>query len=156
MSIEIGLSAGDIAFASTEASSRFYYDRMLKAEFKGMGGSWVEQLGLEISGCLGEIAVGRWLDRYPFSLFKERKQGDVGEFEVRATGHATGRLLISPDDNSERKYLLVTIPTWEKAIIHGWMWGYEAKDAKYWNTHMPKPVFAVGQQFLHDPSSLLK
>ena len=155
MVIEIKLSAGDVAYASTEAVARFNYNRAKGNDAsRGAAPTWVEQVAREISGCLGEIAIARWQDKFPFSLFEDRKKGDVGEFEVRTTAYQTGKLLIVPDDNPERKYLLVTLPSHYTAIIHGWMYGYEAQTEKFYNTTMRTPVFAVQQQYLNPPETI--
>lgn len=154
--VEINLSAGDIAYAMTEAVARFNFNRARGNDAsKGAAPTWVEQLAREVSGCLGEIAIGRWMDKYPFSLFEERKMGDVGEFEVRTTAYSTGKLLINPTDDPERKYLLVTLPTYNTARIVGWVWGYEAQQDQYWDTKLRIPTYMVKQEYLHDPASLL-
>lgn len=154
--VEINLSAGDIAYAMTEAVARFNFNRARGNDAsKGAAPTWVEQLAREVSGCLGEIAIGRWMDKYPFSLFEERKMGDVGEFEVRTTAYFTGKLLINPADDPERKYLLVTLPAYNTARIVGWMWGYEAQQDQYWDTKLRIPTYVVKQEYLHDPASLL-
>jgi len=154
--VEINLSAGDIAYAMTEAVARFNFNRARGNDAsKGAAPTWVEQLAREVSGCLGEIAIGRWMDKYPFSLFEERKMGDVGEFEVRTTAYSTGKLLINPTDDPERKYLLVTLPAYNTARIVGWMWGYEAQQDQYWDTKLRIPTYMVKQEYLHDPASLL-
>lgn len=156
MVIEIPMSPGDVAYATTEAVSRFNYNRAKGNDAsRGVAPTWVEQVAREISGALGEIAIARWQDKFPFSVFQERKMGDVGEFEVRTTAYATGKLLVALDDNPERKYLLVTLPSHEKALIHGWIYGYEAQDPKHYNSAMRAPVYAVEQQYLHSPESLI-
>jgi len=150
------MSPGDVAYAVTEAVSRFNFNRARGNDSsKGAAPTWVEQLAREVSGCLGELAIGRWMDKYPFSVFEERKMGDVGEFEVRTTAYATGKLLLSKDDNPERKYLLVTLPDYHTAVIVGWMWGYEVQQDQYWDTKIRIPAYMVPQKDLHDPASLL-
>lgn len=154
--VEIRFSPGDLAYATTEAVARFNYNRAKGNDAsQGHAPTWVEQVAREISGCLGEIAIARWQDKYPFALFEERKMGDVGGFEVRTTAYSTGKLLVNTDDNPERKYLLVTLPTPYVACIHGWMYGYEAQTDQFYNTSMRAPVYAVQQQYLHSPESLI-
>jgi len=95
MTIQVNLSAGDVAWAMTEGVARYNLNRAMgNANLRGAAPTWVEQLAHEVSGCLGEIAVGRWLDKFPFSLFSDRKDGDVGPFEVRTTAYSTGKLLL--------------------------------------------------------------
>ena len=155
MVIEINLTPGDVAFAATEATARFNYNRAKGNDAsRGAAPTWVEQVAREISGCLGEIAIARWQDKFPFSLFSERKMGDVGEFEVRTTAYSSGKLLIDPTDDPQRKYLLVTLPSHYRANICGWMYGYEAQEEKYFDQKMRMPCYAVPQQFLHDPRSV--
>jgi len=189
--VEIKLSPGDVAYATTEAVSRFNYNRakgndasrgaaptwveQVAREISGCLGeiaiarwqdkfpftsrgaapTWVEQVAREISGCLGEIAIARWQDKFPFTLFADRKSGDVGEFEVRTTAYQTGKLLIDPSDNPERKYLLVTLPSHYTANIIGWMYGWEAQDQKFFDPKMRFPCYAIQQEYLRDPRSLV-
>jgi len=154
--VSIALSPGDVAYATTEAVARFNHNRAIGImNSKGAAPTWVEQLAREVSGCLGELVVARWMDKYPFAVFEERKMGDVGEFEVRTTAYATGKLLLGKDDNPERKYLLVTLPSYHTGVIHGWFWGYEAQSEQYWDTKMRIPAYMVPQEDLHDPASLL-
>ena len=153
--IEIKMSHGDLSFATIEAVARFNYNRAKGNDAtQGHAPTWVEQVAREISGCLGEIAIARWQDKYPFALFEERKMGDVGEFEVRTTAYSSGKLLINHDDDPSRKYLLVTLPTHYVACIHGWMYGYEAQTEQFYNTTMRAPVFAVQQKYLKSPETI--
>ena len=154
--VEIRLSPGDVAYATTEAVSRFNYNRAKGNDAsRGAAPTWVEQVAREISGCLGELAIARWQDKFPFSLFEARKDGDVGEFEVRTTAYSTGKLLIVPDDNPERKYLLVTLPSHYTARIMGWMYGYEAQTPQFFDPKMRMPCYAVQQEYLRNPRELL-
>ena len=156
MVTNIKMSPGDVAYATTEAIARFNFNRAIgNQNYRGSAPTCVEQLAREVSGCLGELAIGRWMDIYPFSVFEERKMGDVGEFEVRTTAYVTGKLILTKDDNPERKYLLVTLPTYDSANIVGWMWGYEAQVEQHWDEKMRMPAYMVKQEFLHDPASLL-
>ena len=154
--VEIRLSPGDVAYAMTEAVARFNYNRAKGNDAsRGAAPTWVEQLAREVSGCLGELAIGRWTDKFPFAVFEERKMGDVGEFEVRTTAYSTGKLLLGTEDNQERKYLLVTLPNYHTAHIVGWVWGYEAQQEQFWDAKLRKPAYMVPQEHLHDPASLL-
>ena len=152
----VKLSPGDVAFATTEAAARFNYNRAKGNDAsRGAAPTWVEQVAREISGCLGEIAIARWQDKFPFSLFDDRKQGDVGEFEVRTTAYVTGKLLINPEDDPKRKYLLVTLPDHYTAHIVGWMYGFEAQTQQFFDAKMRFPCFAIQQQYLRNPETLL-
>jgi hypothetical protein len=153
--VVIDMSPTDITMAVNEGTSRYIFNRMRRNSNRGAAPTWVEQVSREVSGCLGEIAIARWLDKFPFSLFEDRKLGDVGAFEVRTTAYETGRLLITKDDDPMAKFLLVTLPKWDCAHSVGWLHGYEAQQDQYWDSHMRIPTYAVPQSELRQPETLL-
>jgi len=152
--IKIGLSVGDITYATIEAVERYNFNRANGGKITTAAKTWPEAIARDILGVCAEIAVARWLDKFPTSLFADRKEGDVGEYEVRSTAYPYGKLLFQPDDNPERKYFLVTIDDHYQALIMGWLWGHEGLQDKYWDTSMPVPCYAVKQQHLRDPEDL--
>jgi hypothetical protein len=151
----VKLSAGDVAWATNEAVSRYNYNRSRGNDPSGSAAkTWVEAIAREISGVLGEIAMARWLDKFPHTLFEDRKTGDVAGHEIRTTTYTTGRLLLTKDDDPTRKYFLVTLPDHYTAHIVGFAYGYEAQDAKFWDTSMNIPCYAMQQEYLHDVKEL--
>lgn len=116
------------------------------------GDAW----GAHLQGAASELAVAKHLGTYPAeALQRDRHAGDVGRFEVRATAHQSGRLIVHPDDPADRAYVL-TIGydgTWRVA---GWLYGHEAQSERYWSdpTGKGRPAFFVPAGDLHPMASL--
>lgn len=149
--VTIKLSAGDVGWAVNEATSRYNYNRSKGNDpSKSAAKTWVEALAREVAGVLGEIAMARWLDKFPHTLFEDRKTGDVAGHEIRTTTYSTGRLLLTPEDDPTRKYFLITLPDHYTANIVGYCYGSEGQQPQFWDTTMYIPVYAVPQKFLHE------
>jgi hypothetical protein len=149
--VVVKLSAGDVAWATNEAVSRYNFNRARGNDHSGSAAkTWVEAIAREISGVLGEIAVARWLDKFPHTLFEDRKTGDVAGHEIRTTTYTTGRLILTKTDDPTRKYFLVTLPDHYTANIVGWLYGYEGQKEEHWNTDFSIPCYTIEQQRLHD------
>ena len=103
------------------------------------------------------MAFAKWSQRYwPGSVDTYKRDGDVGEFEVRWSSKPTAPLRVYPNDHADRPYVLVTgdYPTYQ---IMGWIWGHEAKVDRWWRegTNGWRGCFAVPQDALYDPTWLL-
>lgn len=85
-----------------------------------------------ICGAAAEIAVGKFLGRYPFMGEYDPALADVHpDIEVRQTKYATGGLIIRPGlDHAERPYVLVRgqPPVFE---VVGWMKGRQAMQEQW-------------------------
>lgn len=102
-----------------------------------------------VVGALGELAYAKWRKVYwPATVGRPDYDGDVGDAEVRSTERVNGRLLLKTADPEDRAYILVVVQNCQ-CIIHGWLWGHEAKKPDYWDATMPSPCFAVPQRDLH-------
>ena len=152
--VKVGLSVGDVTYATIEAVERYNFNRDNGAEMSKVSKTWPEAIAREIGGVLAELAVARWMDKFPTTLFKDRKKGDVGGHEVRSTAYAHGKLLFQKDDAPDRRYFFVTIDGHYTALIVGWLWGWEGLQDQFWDTSMPVPCYAVPQKLLHDPEVL--
>ena len=124
----------------------------------------VEVWQTEIESACGEIAVGRFtgLD-WECSVGKLKRGGDVGNWtQVRWSINNTSELIIRPADEKmiRKPWVLVTgCLGWY--LIHGWLWGYEAKEKKEdgrfrWGAweDSPNPAWAVPQEYLHPMNTL--
>ncbi len=106
---------------------------------------------VHIEGAAGELAAAKALNLYwPASVdFRERQAGDLpGAIEVRTTSHATGCLLLHPEDKDDRRYILVTgrAPTFE---VRGWCLGSEGKHQQFWKDPAGnRPAFFIEQKYL--------
>lgn len=107
--------------------------------------------GLHIGGCLGELAVAKWLGVYWDGAFRQKLvAGDVGALEVRYTDWTNGRLLIKEKDADDAAYLLVTGPSLQQCFtIRGWIVGGDAKkDVWHVELERGRPCYAVPQAVL--------
>jgi len=152
--VEVKLSVADVTYATIEAVERYNFNRDNGADVGKVSKTWPEAIARDICGVIAELAMGRWLDKFPFSLFEDRKDGDVGHYEVRSTAYPYGKLLLQPDDNKNRRYFLVTVDGHYKASILGWIWGWEGIQDHFWDEKMPVPCYAVPQNLLHDTEEL--
>ena len=98
---------------------------------------------MSIEGALAECALAKHLQIF----WSKGTPGacDVGPHDVRATEHLHGSLIIHPTDADERKYYLLTGCN-GKYYVRGYMYGYHAKQQKYWKDPQGgRPAFFVPQ-----------
>lgn len=112
----------------------------------------------DIDGAFGELALAKWLGVYWVpGVARPEYSGDVARYEVRATRHATGCLLLHPDDHDDRPYVLALIaePT---VTLAGWVMGQQGKSPAHWtsstDTRFREPCFAVPQSALRPMSEM--
>lgn len=84
---------------------------------------------MSIEGAMGECALAKhlgifWSKGLPGAT-------DVGPHDVRQTPLAHGKLIVHPTDDDNRRFYLVT-GLLGKYLIHGYMYGRQAKQPKYW------------------------
>ena len=102
-----------------------------------------------IDGAIAECALAKYLNVY-WEGCGQINGVDVGEVDVRSTKYETGMLIIHKTDDDNRKYYLLTGCD-GKFIVRGWMWGYEAKQEKYYTSKSNRPPeYYVPQSDLHD------
>lgn len=84
---------------------------------------------MSIEGAMGECALAKHLGIF----WSKGTPGatDVGPHDVRQTHHANGQLIVHPTDDDNRRFYLVT-GILGKYTIHGYMYGRDAKQSKYW------------------------
>jgi hypothetical protein len=89
-----------------------------------------------LMGYLGEYAFARWLG-VPWRADGQdhwREQPDVAGFDVKATDEPQHRLIITPHDSVERRYVLV-IDQRPTFYICGWYKGADARRSEWWERH---------------------
>lgn len=89
-----------------------------------------------VRGCLGELATAKGLNLYWTGAGTTyHTDADVGVAQVRMTAHATGRLLIRPDDAKlatiDAPWVLVIQHDLYRYTLAGWIIGREGLHAKY-------------------------
>ncbi len=91
------------------------------------GRSWDE----EIESCCAECAVARHFNIFWDGAIGNYLADDVGEYQVRHTKHAAGRLILHPADKDDRIYFVVRGSGGEYSI-GGWLYARDGKKPEYW------------------------
>lgn len=107
-------------------------------------------------GTLGEIALGKHLDRYWTPL--ELGTVDVGGCEVRAIDVPTKRLRLHPKDNDASPFIsaLVERKKLPQVTLRGWLHARDGKLPQYWSdpTGKNRPAFFVDNAILRPMETL--
>jgi hypothetical protein len=110
----------------------------------------------DIEGSGGELAVAKAFGMYPTGMGGDAPEpGDVGPLEVRTTPRHDGRLILHPDDDDNRLFVLVTgsMPNY---VIRGWIIAGDGKQPGHWEdpTGKGRWAFFVPTRLLHPPHTL--
>lgn len=127
----------------------------------------IQGLRQEGIGALAEAAVAKFLGGTWNAEVGSAHYGsdDVssacGEFEVKATHHATGRLLVYQDTPDDRPVIMVRVqgdfstgqfsPT---LLLPGWIHAREGKLPELWQAAFKTPCYAVPQHMLRPMEEL--
>ena len=151
--IEVNLDSSQIYQAATVGiirQTRNLKDKRRPRYEAGNQSDWQ----LHIEGCLSEFAVAKHLNIYWDGNIGSLSAADVGGLEVRSTKYKTGRLIIHPEDKDESKYILVTGINGVYSI-HGWMFGKDGKNPKYWDDPSKgRAAYFIPQEDLHSMASI--
>lgn len=118
------------------------------------GGAWQGSKALDIHllGAAGEMAVGSVLG-LKHHLYKEvqakRGSDDLPGIDVKTRSKHSYDLIVQKNEDANKKFVLVTI---EKGttLIHGWCWGGEAMNEKFWaDPARGRPAYFVPKDQLH-------
>jgi len=101
----------------------------------------------DIMAAGAEYVVAREMNAFWHAITDDNPRklpGDCGIYQVRATEHKNGRLLLHPEDDPKALFFFVTgeIPTF---TIHGSMLASDGFDPIFWDETMPTPCYAVPQ-----------
>jgi hypothetical protein len=150
--VEVVLSARGLAAAEKIAADRnanaAKHRRKLKYGFTQDG---------DRVGAYGELAVALitvlLLLVVPADLGQRKSlAGDVGNLQVRATTNVEAWAPIYPDDPADAAYVAVTAqPPSPVIIVHGWVWGWEAKARPLVNLGQGKAPFHPSYPRFHHP-----
>lgn len=94
--------------------------------------TWVENVQAHTLGAMGEIALAKYLNIYypgHFDVFNKRPDLSVHKerIEVRHRSEHDRDLIIRPKDPGDSIYVLTT-GKGPEVLIHGWMYGWKAKE----------------------------
>jgi len=150
-----------IVFTFTEEERRIAMEEGMRRqrvnEAKGLRGRnrgvWKGDKALEIHllGAAGEVAVASHLGM-KHHLFKEteakRGSDDLPGIDVKTRSKHSYDLIVQRNEKAEKKFVLVTIEN-QQTLIHGWCWGHEAMDEKYWADYARgRPAYFMPQSKL--------
>ena len=128
MPILIELSPSEIQMAALVGTQRTV-QCIQNGSRNRYGAKDTEAWQMSIEGAMGECALAKHLGIF----WSKGTPGatDVGPHDVRQTHHSHGKLIVHPTDDDKRRFYLVT-GLMGKYLIHGYMYGCDAKQTKYW------------------------
>jgi hypothetical protein len=133
-------------------------------ESKGLrgrnGGAWKggKALDIHLLGAAGEVAVASYLGLKEY-LFKEteakRGSDDLPGIDVKTRSKKSYDLIVQKNEDPSKKFVLVTIQD-QETLIHGWCYGSEAMDQRFWaDPARGRPAYFVPQEVLRSIDTLL-
>lgn len=155
----VSLTASEIKLALEVFGQRCAMNIDVGAKHKYGSEQNTHNEALDIIGTRGELAVAKCLNLYWSGSVGNYKAIDVGGLiEVRAVDDPSKRLMIHEEDKDTPPFVLAVQikPTLWRLV--GWMYGWEAKNPKYWSDPSGKnrPAFFVETADLHPMSDLVK
>lgn len=115
-------------------------------------------LEVHLLGAAGEMAVASYLGMKEH-LFKEteakRGSDDLPGIDVKTRSKHSYDLIVQRQEDPRKRFVLVTIEN-QKTLIHGWCWGSEAMEEKFWaDPARGRPAYFVPKAFLRPIGTLL-
>jgi hypothetical protein len=91
-------------------------------------------------------------------LFKEKEarrgSDDLPGIDVKTRSKSHYDLIVQKHENLSKKFVLVTIEN-QNTLLHGWCYGSEAMDERYWaDPARGRPAYFVPQSELRSMESL--
>ena len=141
--------------AALRQGTAFFKNRV---NANGLTGSFDQFLAINRLGARCEAAGKIYLNPIRWHAFAEQIKGlpDLGDFiDVKGRSRASYDLPVQKDDEDDFAFLLITAESHPVYAIHGWAWGREAKDDRFWDD--PKggrPAYFMDQELLRPPEEL--
>jgi hypothetical protein len=118
----------------------------------------VKRLEEEVVGACGEIAVGKYADKWfvPSVNTFHRVPDCLGDVEVRATAIVdSGHLIVRDNDSDERRFVLALVDG-QRVLLAGWAYGHEAKRPEWLrDPHSQRPAWFVPRDALRNICELI-
>jgi hypothetical protein len=114
-------------------------------------------LQVHLLGAAGEMAVASYLGLKQY-LYQEtearRGSDDLPGIDVKTRSRYKYDLIVQKQEDPRKKFVLVTIED-HKTFIHGWCYGKEAMEEKYWaDPAKGRPAYFVPKSELRPMSEL--
>ena len=114
-------------------------------------------LDVHLLGAAGEMAVASYLGlKHELYKEKEAKRGsdDLPGIDVKTRSKHSYDLIVQKNENPCKKFVLVTIES-QKTLIHGWCYGKEAMEEKFWaDPARGRAAYFVPKQYLRSIDTL--
>jgi hypothetical protein len=93
----------------------------------------VSNFQTDVEGAIAEACFAKQQNRYWGCGINTFKAPDVGDWQVRGTGHLDGHCIVRPNDRSGYRIAFLTVPGDRfGAYLIGWIDTDEAKVDRYW------------------------
>ena len=120
------------------------------------GASTKNDWQLHVEGCLGEMVVAQYLNRFWDGTVGITQHGDVGRIEVRTSSRDNGDLIMHDRDPDDNVFILVTGRN-GRYKIRGWTEGRDGKKKEFWSDPAGgRPAYFVPQDELIEIEKLYK
>jgi hypothetical protein len=115
-------------------------------------------LEVHLLGAAGEMAVASYmgLKEHLYAEKEARRGSDdlPGGIDVKTRSKLRYDLIVQRQSDPNKKFVLVTIEN-QQTLLHGWCYGHEAMDEKYWaDPARGRPAYFVPQQNLRPMENL--
>jgi hypothetical protein len=116
-----------------------------------------QALSIHLLGAAGEMAVASFMG-LKHELYKEneakRGSDDLPGIDVKTRSKHSYDLIVQKNEDPQKKFVLVTIEN-QKTFIHGWCYGEEAMEEKFWaDPARGRPAYFVPKEHLRPMSTL--
>jgi len=157
--IEFVFSAQERKQATKEGHRRQSVNEAKGLRGRNKGASLGDKaLEIHLLGAAGEMAVASHLGMKDL-IYKEveakRGSDDLPGIDVKSRSKHKYDLIVQKNEDPQKKFVLVTIEN-QKTLIHGWCYGKEAMEGKYWaDPARGRPAYFVPKSALRPIDTLI-
>lgn len=131
--IKVRLSLTEMMISSVVGTTRQLGAMKSSSKDSNYQDTYRNSLMTHIDAAAAEMAFAKWMGVYWDGSCRSYKAPDVGEWQVRSTHHADGRLLIRKRDSDAENFALVITANAPEFLITGYLPGNDAKKDEFWH-----------------------